>query len=151
MIVLLTILCALAVIVAFIAFQNDWFDTGFWSGIGAVLIGIADVICIIMMVSYMFDGITAQNKISMYQEENTKIETQIGDLVKNYMDYESDTYKEFKNESSITLVNLYPELKSDELVQKQMNIYLSNNDKIKELKEKEIDTKIGKWLLYFGN
>lgn len=151
MIVLLTILCALAVIVAFIAYQNDWFGTGLWSCTGAVLIGIADVICIVMMASYMFDGITAKNKISMYQEENTKIETQIGDLVKNYMDYESDTYKEFKNESSITLVNLYPELKSDELVQKQMNVYLSNNDKIKELKEKEIDTKIGKWLLYFGN
>lgn len=151
MIVLLTILCALAVIVAIIACNEDWYFTSLWSCCGAVLIGIVDVICIIIMTCYMFDGITSKSKISMYQEENTKIETQIGDLVKNYMDYESDTYKEFKNESSITLVNLYPELKSDELVQKQMNIYLSNNDKIKELKEKEIDTKIGKWLLYFGN
>lgn len=151
MIVLLTILCALAVVVAIIAYNEEWIFTGLWSCCGAVLIGIADVICIIIMTCYMFDGITSKSKILMYQEENTKIETQIGDLIKDYMNYESDTYKEFKNESSITLVNLYPELKSDELVQKQMNIYLSNNDKIKELKEKEIDTKIGKWLLYFGN
>lgn len=151
MIVLLTILCALAVIVAIIASREDFLFTGLCSCIGAVVIGIADVICILIMVDYMFDGITAKSKISMYQEENIKIETQIGDFVRDYMEYESGTYKEFKNESSVTLVNLYPELKSDELVQNQMNIYLSNNDKIKELKEKELDAKIGRWLLYFGN
>lgn len=151
MIILLTVLCILAVIVANISYYNDHYAITFISLTGAVLIGIVEIITICSIILIMVNGITASEKIKMYQTENNKIENQIGELVKGYMDYESETYKNFKNESSITMVNLYPDLKSNELVQKQMNIYLTNNDKIKELNEKEIDTKIGKWLLYFGN
>ena len=43
-----------------------------------------------------------------------------------------------------------PELKSNELTNKQMDVYINNNAKIKELKERKIDTKTIKWLLYFG-
>ena len=151
MIILLTVLCILAVIVAKISDYNGCDGIMTISLIGAIVIGIAEIITIYFTIPIMVNGITASEKIKMYQTENKKIENQIGELVKGYMDYESETYKSFKNESSITMVNLYPDLKSNELVQKQMNIYLTNNDKIKELNEKEIDTKIGKWLLYFGN
>ena len=151
MIILLTVLCILAVIVASISNVYEHEVINFLSLLGAVAIGVTEVIIIVVIIAFMTNGITASEKIKMYQTENKKIENQIGELVKGYMDYESETYKNFKNESSITMVNLYPNLKSNELVQKQMNIYLTNNDKIKELNEKEIDTKIGKWLLYFGN
>ena len=151
MIILLTVLCVLAVTVASISNVYEHEVINFLSLLGAVAIGVAEVIIIAVIIAFMANGITASEKIKMYQTENKKIENQIGELVKGYMDYESETYKSFKNESSITMVNLYPDLKSNELVQKQMNIYLTNNDKIKELNEKEIDTKIGKWLLYFGN
>lgn len=151
MIILLTVLCILAVIVASISNVYEHEMINFLSLLGAVTIGVTEVIIIAVIIAFMTNGITASEKIKMYQTENKKIENQIGELVKGYMDYESETYKNFKNESSITMVNLYPDLKSNELVQKQMNIYLTNNDKIKELNEKEIDTKIGKWLLYFGN
>lgn len=151
MIIVLTVLCILAVIVANISYYNDHEVINFISLLGAVAIGIIDVLCILAMATFMINGITASDKIKMYQAENKQIENQIGELVKGYMDYESETYKSFKNENSVTMINLYPELKSNELVQKQMNIYLTNNAKIKELKEIEIDTKIGKWLLYFGN
>lgn len=151
MIILLAVLCILAVIVARISYYNDYDGLMAVSLTGAIAIGIVEIITIFSIIPIMVNGITASEKIKMYQTENKKIENQIGELVKGYMDYESETYKNFKNESSITMVNLYPDLKSNELVQKQMNIYLTNNDKIKELNEKEIDTKIGKWLLYFGN
>ncbi len=151
MVILLTILCILAIVCAIICTCNDYDLSIIISVVGAILIGILDIIIIISASGYMIDGVVANSKIEMYEKENTKIETQIGDLVKKYMEFESDTYKEFKNESSITLVNMYPELKSDELVQKQINIYLENNNKIKELKEQNIDFKIGKWLFYFGN
>ena len=150
MIIVLTVLCILAVIVANISYYNDR-EIAYISLLGAVVIGIIDVVCIFAIFTFMINVITASDKIKMYQAENKQIENQIGELVKGYMDYESETYKSFKNENSVTMINLYPELKSNELVQKQMNIYLTNNDKIKELKEIEIDTKIGKWLLYFGN
>lgn len=88
--------------------------------------------------------------IAMYQEENNSIENQMDDLVKGYMDYEKTTLKEFAPESSITLISLYPELKSDELVKQQIDIYMTNNQKIKELKEKKIYASVYRWWLYFG-
>ncbi|MFQ9785830.1 MAG: hypothetical protein ACLRYF_04285 [Mediterraneibacter faecis] len=89
-------------------------------------------------------------KITMYQEENNKIEKQLDTLVSNYMNYESNTYEKFKSESSVTLVSMYPELKSDKLVEEQISVYEENNKKIRELKEDKIDLKVKKWWLYFG-
>lgn len=124
--------------------------TEMFSGIGAVILGIIDLICIVFIVCYFTDGLVAPQKIKMYEEENKKIEEQIDTLVKQYMEYEGKTLVEFKGDSSVTLVTLYPELKSDTLVSKQVETYIKNNNKIKKLKEAEIDMKIGKWLLYFG-
>ena len=66
------------------------------------------------------------------------------------MDFEASTYGELKDKDAINLVSLFPELKSDSLVQKQIEVYLANNAKIKELKEDEIDLSKAKWKLYFG-
>ena len=90
------------------------------------------------------------DKISMYQEENTKIEMQISSLVDEYKEYESNTFANLTPESSVMLVAIYPELKSNELVQSQMTIYVQNNEKIKELREQEISGSILRWWLYFG-
>ena len=82
--------------------------------------------------------------------ENSKIEESINDTVENYMRYEKDTYSQFKVDDVFAAVNLYPELKSDELVKSQMDIYVANNEKIKELKEDKIDASVIRWWLYFG-
>lgn len=111
--------------------------------------------CVLLVIG-MFLGISVSNgktideKIVMYQEENNKIEKQIDTLVSNYMNYESDTYEKIKSESSITLVSMYPELKSDKLVEEQISVYEENNKKIRELKEDKIKLKVKKWWLYFG-
>lgn len=111
---------------------------------------------VVSFVVGIFLGITVSNgrtideKISMYQEENNKIEKQLDTLVSNYMNYESNTYEKFKSESSVTLVSMYPELKSDKLVEEQISVYEENNKKIRELKEDKIDLKVKKWWLYFG-
>lgn len=150
MLIVLIILIVLAIIVAFLV-SDKYYDVMFVTAcVGATVIGIGSVIMLMCIISYYIDGYTAKDKISMYQEENKKIEEDINILVNNYMDYENKTLKEFKNENAITLVQLYPELKSDELVKQQIYIYTENNKKIKELKEKTIDLKVGKWLLYFG-
>lgn len=96
------------------------------------------------------DGAVIDEKIAMYKKENTKIEAQMDMLVSKYMKFETDTYGELKNESSITLVSLYPDLKSDELVKKQIDVYESNNKEIRKMKERKIDLKVLKWWLYFG-
>lgn len=89
-------------------------------------------------------------KIQMYQEENNKIESDIDILVKQYIEYEQNTFKNAKQESSMVLVNLYPELKSNELVQQQIKVYTNNNYQIKKLKEHKLDYQVSKWWLYFG-
>ena len=149
MIIILIILTILAIIVGIITL-DDYDMTSFISFTGAVILGVVDVIIIIGIIIYYTNGITAKPKIKMYEEENTKIEEKINTLVLNYMEYEGKTLKEFKTDNSLLLVNLYPDLKSDKLVEEQIKIYNENNKKIKELKEDEIDLKIGKWLLYFG-
>lgn len=93
---------------------------------------------------------TIDEKIKMYQEENANIEKDIDKVVKEYLKHEHDTYADLKNESSITLVTLFPDLKSDNLVQQQLNIYVRNNSTIKYLKEEKIDIAKKKWILYFG-
>lgn len=111
--------------------------------------------CVLLVIG-MFLGISVSNgktideKIVMYQEENNKIEKQIDTLVSNYMNYESDTYEKIESESSITLVSMYPELKSDKLVEEQISVYEENNKKIREFKEDKINLKVKKWWLYFG-
>lgn len=53
-------------------------------------------------------------KIAMYQEENIAIEQDIDRIVDAYLEHEHDTFADLKTEeSSITLVTLFPELKSD--------------------------------------
>lgn len=107
------------------------------------------VVAIVLCISVK-NGSVIDKKIAMYKKENTKIENQMDILVSQYMKFETDTYGELENESSITLVSLYPDLKSDELVKKQIEVYESNNKEIREMKEKKINLKVLKWWLYFG-
>ena len=149
MIIVLIILTILAIVLGFIT-VDDYDGISAISFIGAVILVIFDAIIIGIIIFHYTNGLTAKPKIKMYEEENTRIEEKINTLVLNYMEYEGKTLKEFKTDNSMLLVNLYPDLKSDKLVEEQINIYNENNKKIKELKEDEIDLKIGKWLLYFG-
>lgn len=91
------------------------------------------------------------SKIAMYQEENANIEKDIDKIVKEYLEHEHNTFADLKTEeSSITLVTLFPELKADTLVQQQLEIYVANNASIKQLREEKINMAKTKWILYFG-
>lgn len=118
-------------------------------GFGALGIIISLIVTVILIIS-VANLRVIDKKIEMYQEENTKIEMQIADTVKQYQDYETDIFTEVAPDSSITLVSLYPELKSDTLVQSQIDVYVKNNEKIKNFKEKKINGSVTRWWLYFG-
>lgn len=123
-----------------------------WSGLGVFTLIVTGIltICIGFNLCDIVSGRTLPEKIAMYEEENKKIEEDIAIMVKEYMQYEGDTFKDVTSESAITLVNLYPELKSSELVTQQISIHTENSKKIKELKESLIEAKNAKYLLYFG-
>ena len=116
---------------------------------GAIIIIISTIASIILFIS-VIDRVGIEKKIAMYEEENTKIEQQIADVVTQYQEYEAGIFTEVAPESAMTLVALYPELKSDTLVQSQIEVYVDNNKQIKELKCKAINTSVIRWWLYFG-
>lgn len=87
-------------------------------------------------------------KIAMLQEENTLIEQELTSIVNSYKDYEKEVINNVGQMATILIT--FPELKTNELVIKQMDIYVKNNDKIKSLKESKIDAQTSKWWVYFG-
>ena len=98
----------------------------------------------------------SDKKIEMYEEENNNIQNSVSQIVESYKNYEQNTYSESlksidtNNTDIIVLTQLYPELKSNDMVNKQIDIYQENNNKIKGLKEEKINNEIAKWWLYFG-
>lgn len=127
---------------------GDWADA--ISVLSGLISGILFITIIVLAIKCS-NLVKIDDVITMYEEENDSIENSMDDLVKGYMDYEKNTLTEFAPESSITLVSLYPELKSDELVKQQIDVYMANNQKLKELKEKKIYASVYRWWLYFGN
>lgn len=122
---------------------------GFCIAFGMVC-GLIALIVTVILCFCVANSSVIDEKIAMYQEENTKIEEQIAETVKQYQQYETDIFTEVASDSSITLVALYPELKSDTLVQSQIDVYIENNEKIKSLKEDKICDSVNRWWLYFG-
>lgn len=107
-------------------------------------------IWVILLINEIGIGHAIDSKITMYEEENATIEEKINVSVKSYMDFEANAYAEIKDKDFMNLVSLFPELKSDTLIQKQIEMYIENSDQIKKLREEKIDLSISKWLLYFG-
>lgn len=117
--------------------------------IGVIVI-ISSIIVFVSLLKCVLDRVGIDKKIAMYETENTKIEQQIVDVVKQYREYESGIFTEVAPEGAMTLVTLYPELKSDALVQSQIEVYIENNKSIKELKSMTINASFYRWWLYFG-
>lgn len=111
----------------------------------AVAIVTAIILCILVSKLNVID-----DRITMYEEENARIEEQIATIVEQYQKYETEIFTNVSSDSSITLVSLYPELKSDSLVSSQIEVYVNNNEKIKELREEQIIGSVLRWWLYFG-
>lgn len=89
-------------------------------------------------------------RIAMYADENERIEQQVAEVVRQYQQYETDIFTEVNPENAITLVALYPDLKSDSLVQSQIELYTENNRAIRSLKDENIKANTLRWWLYFG-
>lgn len=148
-------ICILLVILGIILMCKSYSDT-LW-GIGLVLViifSIGTLVSIGCGGEYVYNIAQSRiidEKIAMHETENKSIESAISTIVENYQDYEKDVFANAKNESIVVIATqIYPELKSNELVKKQLDIYVENNKKIKQLKNKKLDYKVSKWLLYFG-
>lgn len=103
----------------------------------------------VLLLSYPYN---IDKQISMYEEENGKIEIKIKETVQSYMNYEKDIYENLIETADLTtLLVKYPELNSNELVKYEMTTYTENNKKIKDLKEQQIKCSTYNFWLFFGN
>ena len=113
--------------------------------IGAVVLAISIIVGVVLCVFYTASGSIIDKKIAMYEEENVKIENSIDVIVKEYQEYEVGMY------DTMTAAMLFPELASNTLVQKQIEIYVNNNQQIKALKANKLNRDLYGWWLYFKN
>ena len=120
-----------------------------FNGIGGILLLFSLIATLVVGVGYSQIRVI-DNKISLYQKENAKIEEQINIIVEKYQTYEKDTFENCKIEDPTMVFVMYPELKSDSLVTKQIELYVENNRQIKRLKSEKLDYNLMAWWLYFG-
>lgn len=119
------------------------------NAIGGIVLGISLIATIVVGIKYS-GHMTIDEKIEIYKQENANIENQMSIVVSEYMGFETETLEKFKNESLTTLVSLYPELKSDTLVTKQLELYVENNKVIKSLECERLKYRVYAWWLFFG-
>ena len=150
MILLIFGVCILMVVGGSILY--DQFDTDIYSNLAifGVALGFISFIAIIALGIEVKSFSVIDDRIAMYEEENARIEQQVSDVVEQYQKYETDIFREVAPESAVTMVSLYPELKSDSLVQAQIEVYTENNKTIRNLKDKQIKGNVYRWWLYFG-
>lgn len=108
------------------------------------------IIVLACLIGSIVNGRVIDNKIELIKNQNKEIETKVEITVKTYMNFEKETLTDLKADSYIQLINLYPDLKTNELIQNQIKLYEENNKKITELKEEKINISNYKWWVYFG-
>ena len=150
MIVLILILLVAAQVISVIIYKkNNDVDLG----IGSILSSTGLVIFLIIFMFLLIEvssGRTIDSKIELYQTQNTEIESKIQATVASYLAHEKQTYKDLKPENAVAVVSAYPELHSNELVKKQIEVYEENNKMIMNLRERKLNQPVYKWWLYFG-
>lgn len=147
----MVILCFVLAIICIVVYArlSRKYDVEWINAFTIIFIALAVLFCFLGIPGTIDSRYTDQ-KIQMYQEENEKIEEDVSVIITQYMEHENETFDMSKIESSTVLVQMYPELKSNELVSKQIDIYNENNKKIKKLKLEKIKNQKAKFYLYFG-
>ena len=148
----LLILLIILTIVFGILDEHSYTDFDILSGICGILSVIVLVFDCICGFNLFSKSYTTPKKIAMYEEENKRIEEKISATVEKYMQYEKNIiYEVSPEDDTMVLVSLYPDLKSDQLIQSEIDTYIQNNNTIKELKSNMINVSIYKFLVYFGH
>lgn len=112
----------------------------------AIVFGIWTFCNLILVAS----GFGIQEKIQIYEDQNTQIEQSIDAAVKAYCEHEQITYVQMSDGAVALVAAAYPELASSELVKTQMEVWTSNSSELKDLKSKLVDFHRAQYFLYFG-
>lgn len=116
----------------------------------AVPILVIPLLIQVLLIASLISGLNLDSRVELYQSQNAEIESKVQATVASYLTHEKQTYKDLKPDNAIAVVSAYPELHSNELVKKQIEVYEDNNKKILGLKEEKLNQSVYKWWLYFG-
>lgn len=102
-----------------------------------IFIGLPSLI--VMLIAggiYNYNSSTIDSRLAVLEEQNATVLTQVEPLVQQALNYESSTYKDLKLDVNklIIFAQMYPELKANSFLNKQIDIILANQEEIKQLK-----------------
>lgn len=111
-------------------------DNGPVLGMGIVIGGTSLFCTLVAVAEYNTTVNTIDARQLVLEEQNQIVLSQIEPLVQQALEYESNTYKDFKLDAPkvIAFTQLYPELKANSFLNKQIDIILANQQEIKQLK-----------------
>jgi hypothetical protein len=106
------------------------------TGLGLAIFIVFLFITVIAVGVYNYDKSTIESRLSVIEEQNQTVLAQIEPLIQQALEYESSTYKDFKLDAAkvIAFTQLYPDLKANSFLNKQIDIILANQEEIKQLK-----------------
>ena len=145
-------ICVILLVIGIIMLNNDSYDGGgVLCSIGGTVGVIFLIILFIALCCYNSTKSTADSQIKVYEEQNEIVMNQIEPLVEKYLNYEKNTYSNFKvDANNLVALSMYPELKGDEFVQSQIKIIIDNQKKITELKLSKAKLNAYKLWLFVG-
>ena len=136
--------------------RSDW-DDGL--PISLVVVGAIST-CIVFIVTLaainkVVSRQAMEQKIIICEEENESIEQEVKAIITTYIEYEENIYsgikiEDYSGEKLLLLTQLYPELKTNTLIQSQLDLHKENSDEIKALRKELVNSQVWCWWLYFG-
>ena len=106
------------------------------TGLGVAIFIVFLFITVIVVGVYNYNKSTIEARLTVIEEQNQTVLAQIEPLVQQALKYEANTYKDFKLDATkvIVFTQLYPELKANSFLNKQIDIIIANQEEIKQLK-----------------
>ena len=151
MLIVFFVICLVCISLGIILwFKKPYSDAGPTVFAISLIVLVVVIICCLFNVNKIVKANTLEQKITVYQEEMTNIENSINPVVQNYLDHEKETYTALTPDNAVIFASIYPELSSNEIVQKQLNIYNEYLISIKNLKLEIAEISTANWWLYFG-
>lgn len=154
MLIVIAVVGLIAVIGGLLLYFNSDYrheDVGLTVAVIGGIILAASIIAMIFVGADLATSHTIDDKIALYEYENSIIEEKVNLSVTTYLEYEQGTLQALTPENAANFVCLYPELSADSVVQQQIATYLRNHDNIVNLKLKKINLSVNRWWLYFGS
>lgn len=138
---------ALATVISFVIDYEDEDAVVAFCVSGSIVL----IVLLSVLGCYNSTKATADKQIVVLEQRNEEVVSQIEPLVKQYLEYESNTFKDLKpNADKIIAFAQYPNLKGNEFVQTQIKVILENQKKITELKLEKAGLNAYKLWIFMG-